>query len=635
MIFKHFGGYKMDNSSKRIRYYSLITIIFIGGFLFSCAQQKTPLSADFKYALQHKKTLQLGIYITAHSVRNHLSTPEGRREALDIFHKNNATLAFIEVYRGGLVIDERLLKDTRDFFKANDIDVIGGIATVPGKDFGVRQQAQLGWFNWQNPKTQNDLKKVMQTAASVFDVFIIDDFLCTGDTSLESKAAKGNRSWSQYRRDLLTELSQTLFINPAKKINPNITMIIKYPQWYDRFHLFGYDVEKEPKFFDKVWVGTESRGQNTQRYGFVQPYEGFINYRWLAAISGDKIDGAWFDHGDCDADDFIEQAYQSVLAGAKRINLFHYGDFLKGGHAGQKLLSQQFKQLVSLADAVAKNPVNGPVGYKPPSSDAGGDLYLMDYIGMFGISFVPSPVYPEKSKVIFLPTQAASDKDIFGKIQRSITQNKTLIFTAGFIAAAKESKKIAELAGVKWPLKITPLNAEKIIVNGKTEPLKHGLDMEVNLRTQKAKPLLTALVDGKKVPFLLINNIKGAKIYTLNSHTFSQDDFKRVGEVLLCPKPLGLLELPPSWADAFRYAFNKPYNIDFDAPTRVSLQILTPSSFVIQNYNKSSVKIRYGSNTLKAERLTDAFSDNNFSVKNHSVEVELPPRSRIWLKTIK
>jgi hypothetical protein len=126
------------------------------------------------------------------------------------------------------------------------------------------------------------------------------------------KAAKGNRSWDEYRRALLTELAQSVFIGPAKQVNPDITMIVKYPQWYDRFHLFGYDTKTLPELFDKVWAGTESRGRNTQRFGFVQPYEGFVNYRWLADIAGEKIGGAWFDHGDCAEHDFIDHAYSKV-----------------------------------------------------------------------------------------------------------------------------------------------------------------------------------------------------------------------------------------------------------------------------------------------------------------------------------
>ena len=210
-------------------------------------------------------------------------------------------------------------------------------------------------------------------------------------------------------------------------------MIIKYPQWYDRFHLFGYDVEREPVLFDKVWVGTESRGQYTQRFGFVQPYEGFVGYRWMNDIAGPKMGGAWFDHGDCDKDDFIEQAWQTVLAGAKEIVFFNYYSYVNG-HPAHHLVRTKFEQLADLAKYVAENPVQGIAAYKPPASDAGGDLYLMDFIGMLGVPLIPHFKYPEKEKVIFLPTQAAKDAEIHVKIKRSIENGSTLIFTAGFLA---------------------------------------------------------------------------------------------------------------------------------------------------------------------------------------------------------
>jgi hypothetical protein len=175
------------------------------------------------------------------------------------------------------VIAPELIEPSVNFLKENGFKVVGGIATVPGNDFRVKHEGPLGWFNWQNQKTRDDLRKVIEDSAPFFESFIVDDFLCTSDTSLESKAAKGERSWSEYRRELLTDLSRSVFIDPAKEKNPGIKMIIKYPQWYDRFHIFGYDVNTKTELFDGIWVGIESRSKYTQLFGFVQPYEGFVN----------------------------------------------------------------------------------------------------------------------------------------------------------------------------------------------------------------------------------------------------------------------------------------------------------------------------------------------------------------------
>lgn len=589
----------------------LILLLFFIMIIASCQQRTQAIDDVFTWAKTRQDDLQLGVYITAQAVNSLLTSDAGRREAVSLLRCNGITKAYVEVYRSGLVVDQQVLENVRDYFLKNDIRVVGGIATVPGKNFGVRQEAPLGWFNWQNEKTQQDLLKIVPMAAKVFDTLIVDDFFCTGDTSAESKAAKGDRSWSQYRRDLLVELAEKIIIKPAKKVNPNITVIIKYPQWYDRFHLFGYDVAREPKIFDKVWVGTETRGQYTQRYGFVQPYEGFVNYRWLASLSGNKIGGAWFDHGDCDANDFIEQAYQTVLAGTKEIVLFNYFDFANG-HPGHHLLRMNFEKLADLAQVVAENPVTGVPAYKPPNSDAGGDLYIMDYIGMLGVPLVPVSEYPTGAGVIFLPTQAATDPDILTKVQNSLQQKATIIFTAGFLAHAKDGKQLAEMAGLKWPVKISPMHAP--------------VGLEAKLVTKDARTLLAAKVGRRNIPFLTQKD----NVFVLNTHTFSQADFDAVGEVLLSPRRLALLEISRAWANTVREVFNAKLGLKLDAPTRVTLQPLGDSGWFIHNYNQEETKITFSTSDLG--QIVDGFTMKEIKSNGSQLKLTLPRRSRIWLK---
>ena len=608
--------------------YACIWILLLPVFMNSCTPPAEPVNDQFTYAQERKDDLQLSIYITAHAVKELLSDETGRREAISIFRCNGITKAYIEVYRGGLVIEKDQLEDVRNFFEKNRIEAVGGIATVPGKDFGVRQEAKLGWFNWQNPKTQADLKEVMMMSAEVFDEFIIDDFLCTADTSMESKAAKGDRSWSQYRRDLLTELSGSLFIGPARSINPDINMIIKYPQWYDRFHLFGYDVDNKNALYDKVWVGTESRGQYTQRYGFVQPYESFVSYKWMGSLAGEKMGGAWFDHGDCDENDFIEQAWQSVLAGAREIVLFNYFDFVNG-HKGHHLLRTQFTQLADLAGEMATEPVKGVMAYKPPHSDAHGDLYIMDFIGMLGIPLIPVSSYPADARVIFLPTQAAADTGILAKIEKSIATDATLVFTTGFLAHARDGKRLAEIAGLSWPLVSSPLTADQIIVHGKAENIKYGLDLESKIQMTEGSVELAVLYDSDDIPFL----VGREKVFTLNTHTFSQADFDEVGEVLLCPRPLGLLEIPKTWANTLRDAFIAPFGFDLNAPARVSLQPYGESGWLIHNYNRETVQIELGLGRMINGITGDRFSGKQVEINGGRINTEIPPRSRLWLET--
>jgi hypothetical protein len=606
----------------------LLRKLFISGLMIAISisgfsQSSAAMDDNFHFAKQHQEDLTLSVYITAHSVERLLSTLEGRREATSLMMANGITKVYLEVYRGGLVVAPELLAETTKYFTQNGFEVVGGIATVPGGDIGVKQEGGLGWFNWQNPKTQQDMKQVMLDAAPIFDTFIVDDFLCTGDISLESKAAKGDRSWSDYRRQLMTELATSIFIDPAKSVNPDIHMIIKYPQWYDRFHMFGYDVETGPKLFDEVWVGTETRGQYTQRFGFVQPYEGFVNYSWIKSMAGKKIGGAWFDHGDCDALDFVEQAYQSVLAGANELVIFNYGSFVNG-HAGHHLLRMDFEKLARLAKALKTSPIHGVAGYKPPNSDAGGDLYIMDFIGMLGIPLLPTAYYPENAAIIFLPTQAAADPDIVGKVMASHKQGKRIIMTAGFLATVDDKGKLAKLAGILKP-KIGVINAEKIILDGSETTLERPLDLEATLEIKKGISMLEVKSGDGSIPF--VTKSKNGQVYVLNTHTFSEADFEAVGEVLLCPRPLGLLDLPTPWANVLRNVFNEQLQIELNAPTRITLQPMENGDLILHNYNKEDVEFQLKG--FEGNGYLDAFTGQKLDTESGTLKMK--PRSRLWL----
>lgn len=600
--------------------------LFIFLILASCASEKPKDLDHYDYALSRKNDLKLSIYITAQAVDQLLSSEAGRREALSLLRANGITSTYIEVYRSGLVVPNELLKSVTTFFKSNGFEVIGGIATVPGGKLGKAQEGKLGWFNWQNKKTGDDLENLIDSIAPIFDAFIVDDFLCTADTSQESKAAKKDLSWTQYRQNLLVDFSEKHLIGPAKKANPGINMIIKYPQWYDRYHLFGYDVARQPAQYDQVAIGTETRDQYTRRFGFVQPYEGFVNYRWMTSLSGSKMRAAWFDHIECSEQDFIDQAYQSVLAGAKELILFNYFNLIEG-HAGQHRLRYEFNHLADLAAIVAKHPVEGPAGYKPANSEAGGDMYVMDFIGMLGIPIIPCSQYPEKAKTLFLPTQAAADTTIFEKIKQSKDRGSRIIMTSGFLSKAREGKQLAEWAGLEWPFDHTPLLTHSVMVSNQIEQMDSALQLGARYKITHAITDLEALVDNQPIPYLTHN--QAGSIYVLNMHTFSDEDFRAVGEVLLCPRPLGILEIPSVWVNKIREVFNGNVGISMNAPSRVTLQSFGNGEMMVQNYNRIPVKIKF--HTSDSSEVMDRFTFKKWSVISDSLVIEMQARSRVWL----
>ncbi|MCE1199421.1 MAG: hypothetical protein LWW85_10670 [Marinilabiliales bacterium] len=602
--------------------------ILLGGWLllslFSHARNKN--DDLLPYALQRKQDLQLSTYATAHCLRDYFADEAGRKKVLQVLKEFGITKIYLEVYRSGLVLTPDFLKICIDFLKENGMEIVGGIATVPGDDFACKQEGPLTWCNWQDPKTRADFSRVMRTTAPLFDTFVIDDFLCTADTSQASKMAKGERSWSAYRRELLSELERDALIRPAREANPHLTIIIKYPQWYDRFHLFGYDVEKGPHLFDRVWVGTESRGQYTQRYGFVQPYEGFINYRWIASLSGNKIGAAWFDYGDCTAEDFVEQAWQSALAGAREFVFFSLYDLLQQ-HPGNQRLKESFPQLADLSATVAHAPVVGPMAYKPPQSDAGGDLYLLDVMGMFGTSLIPSSTYPSDASILFLPTQAGTDQTLAAKVEASLKAGKRVILTTGLLSTAPEGEKLAKLAGFGWPIVSNPVECMTLMDGSATRNLALPLKLECSAVPEKGEIQLAATKDGHIIPFLIKSKTRNA--YLLNVHTFSEADFKAVGEVLLSPRQLGILDVPENWANLLRSAFEEKGTVKMTGPARVALQRLSNGELMIQNYNREPVEITLVSDKPLLDRLTNKV----YTPLRQRTKVRLEARSRVWFSS--
>ncbi|MBN2313304.1 MAG: hypothetical protein JXM79_05200 [Sedimentisphaerales bacterium] len=582
-----------------------------------------------------KDDLRFASYATSRHVEQ-LATDEAvRARAWETIQRMGLTKLYIEVYRSGHVVSPEHLIFVRDWLRDKGIDVVGGIATVPGGDFGVRQEGPLDWFNWQNEKTQRDLEKVMRTAAKIFDTFIIDDFLCTGDVSAESQAAKGDRSWGEYRRSLMTDLARSIFVGPAKEVNPDITMIVKYPQWYDRFHLFGYDTQTLPQIFDQVWVGTETRGRNTQRYGFVQPYEGFVNYRWLSGIAGDKIGGAWFDHGDCKEYDFLDQAYTSVLAGASELVFFNFNNVIQG-HSDHEKVIAEFDMLADLAEFVREHPVIGIPAYKPPNSDPAGDMYIMDFLGMLGIPLIPVHEFPKESPVIFLPAQAAADPKLMDHIRQARDRDTRLILTTNLLIASQHNDELARMVGINQDIHSKPLRAQLI---QKSKGKKIGIDLESPIEGKAGPGNIICTSGGKKLALLIVNQTPNGSIALLNTHTYSQADFDAVGEVLLCPRPLGLLELEGSALQALRKAFShhKLGIPTFDSPGCVTFHPLGSSgSCVIQNFNDRPIDVTVTMSKGKPGSFKEGFSGRAIPVRtvenNIALDLSIPARDRVWVR---
>ncbi len=364
---------------------------------------------------------------TAQDVRDHLSTPAGRQQALDFCRRMGITKVYIEVFRDGYQADASTLETARDFFRKAGLEVSGSVTTTQlGKP-------STGWkivACYTNRANQQHLAQIFRYAARFFNEVIIDDFFFTDCECSECSAAKGDLSWGQYRRELMLRMSREDVLGAARSVNPNVKIILKFPEWYDEFQNRGYVPDKESALYDRIWVGTELRDPSLQEWGHKQQYGAFFIYRWLHSIAGAKTGGAWFDPYGTDPVLYMDQAWTAVLAGAPEIFLFHYGDLNSPHYSGQAAaLADKRAELDRLGQLVGD--WKGIPAYKPVSSDPGSESYIFDQIGMLGIPLLPTAKFPANSKAAMFAEYSMSDPDFVPELNHFLAAGGTAFITEG------------------------------------------------------------------------------------------------------------------------------------------------------------------------------------------------------------
>jgi hypothetical protein len=390
---------------------------------------------------------------TAQDVRDHLSTTEGREQALAFCRRMGLSKVYVEAFRGPYQADAATLKAARDFFRQAGLKVSGCVTTTR---FG---KPTTGWevgACYTNRANQEHLASIFRFTAELFDEIMIDDFFFTDCECSECSAARGSMSWPQYREKLMLQVSRDCVLGPARKANPNVKVILKYPQWYDNFHNRGYVVDKETELYDRIWVGTETRDYTNQRWGGKVQYEGYYIMRWLGEIGGPKTGGGWFDPYGTNPTIYLDQAYVSVLAGAPEIVLFHYGSLVSPQYQAQaETFAAHRSELESLAKLVGN--FQGIASYKPPSSDPGDESYIFDQIGMLAIPLTPTARFPKGARAALFTEHALHDAGLVPELTEFLDAGGTALISSGLgrrldadpRLPTKESLKLKEGEGLR------------------------------------------------------------------------------------------------------------------------------------------------------------------------------------------
>ncbi len=179
----------------------------------------------------HYKNFKTAIYIVVNATRSFSDLQRLQREFDRTMAQVKFDKVYLEVYRDKQFADESTLDGIKKFFTDHGVEVWGGITLAKGGHGG-----QFGTFDYERfRRTGPKCKKAVEMAARHFDHVILDDFFFYTSKSDADIAAKGRRSWTQYRLDTMRKASRDLVLGPARKINPKIKMIVKYPNWYEHF----------------------------------------------------------------------------------------------------------------------------------------------------------------------------------------------------------------------------------------------------------------------------------------------------------------------------------------------------------------------------------------------------------------
>ena len=395
----------------------------------------------------HYKNFKTVLYCVAGWV-NHVTEEQLRKEA-DFFQKYvGIDKIYLETYRDEFASREQL-ELVKRVMKDYDIEVSGGITTVcPDQNETDKKRQHL--FNtmcYCNEPMRELTKKVSEYTAGMFDEFIIDDFFFTQCMCEDCIREKGSRSWEEFRLDKMMEVSRDLIIGPAKKVNPKVHIIIKYPNWRESYQETGYNPGEQRNIFDSIYTGTETR-HGAQQDQHLPRYLSYSLMRYMDSVAPGRNGGGWFDPYDCDRiDTYLEQAYLTAFAKPKEMMMFCWSSL--AGDKRATPLGFMYKRLDTILTKLG-NPTGLKV-YIPFNSQ--GEDHLEDYFGMAGIPMDPTCEFPklDNANKVLLTAAALKDKEIVNKLTQFVEQGGHAIVTSGFmIGALKKYPQITELTSVRY-----------------------------------------------------------------------------------------------------------------------------------------------------------------------------------------
>ncbi len=540
------------------------------------------------------RNFNVAVYCPVANV-NHITDFEAFDQKFKLLYDNvKIGRVYLECYRGMEWCSKEHLLKVKEYFENKGIATSGGITTCDSSN-------NMGFVSlcYSNEKGQEILKKAVALNAEVFDEFIFDDFYFLNCRCADCVKNKGDRSWSQFRLDQKKWITEELVMKTAKEINPDINVIVKYPQWYEDYNETGYDLVMEPALFDSIYTGTETRNP-TYSQQHLPKYLSYFVMRYLESAAPGRNLGGWFDPFECtyNLTSYLEQGYLTLFAKAKEVTLFCLGALIDSPDF--RLFSPAVGELFEEADSYLGelgNPV-GAAAYRPEY--ARGENNLHNYLGMCGIPLEPYIDYPEDEKVIFLTEGAADDSDIVDKMKKSLLNGADVIVTSGFVRKLGEAFK--EFVNVSY-------SSRKALVHEYADTKDNGLS--VSGRYSGDTDILIPQLD------YCTNDI-----WELAAAYGTDNNFPIVLRCSYGEGQLSILTVPDNMGDLYHYPsqvlgvirnlFTKEIPVTLEGPAKVQIFV----------YDNNKVIVRSGLDYY--ESVTLRLADSITSVKDLRTGRELP-----------
>jgi hypothetical protein len=518
---------------------------------------------------------------------------------------------YIEVQRDRNLITDEQAGRVKKFFLDHGVQVAGGMALSDGSIGGQFQS-----FCYTDPKDRAFIKNAAEFAAKHFDEVIQDDFFFITTKTDSDIAAKGVKSWSQFRMELTDEAAENLLVKPAKAVNSKVKMVVKYPNWYEHFQGSGFDLERGPKIFDGIYTGTETRDPaSTDQH--LQQYESYEIIRYFENIAPGRNGGGWVDTSSIrHLDRYAEQIWDTLFAKAREFTVFEWSamtrPFETGGRAAWEKLPTSFnffemtngvsaptwarvagyslEQADKFLDQLG-NPT-GIASYKPFHST--GEDFLHNYLGMIGIPIDLHPEFPTNANLVLLTECAKFDPDLVAKIKGRLRAGKSVVITSGLLRAL-QGKGIEDIAEIRWTDR--KFIAHKYAggfgagdfstLDGETNA--SVLFPEIDFLTNDSWSLVRAEAAGNGFPLLLLNRYSKGILYVWTM----PDNFT------------DLYALPPEVTGAIKNYVMRGFPVRLDGPARVALFAYDNGAFIVQNFSDTAadVKISTIGNSTKLKNL--------------------------------